>query len=228
MATMIKAVILDFDDTLCLTEEICFNLENEVLAKMGRPPIDRKIHLKTWGKPLFEIINTRSPGVDVTEFERLYEGVIRKYIEEGLFDNIPEENMETLRELAKQGLYLAVVTTRTEGEVKHLLGGEHPLTELIRDFYHKDNTKYRKPDPRAFEEVLTDNKLNPSECVYVGDSLGDAESALGAGMYFIASLESGLRYKADFEKYDVSAYIYDFPELLGALQKLDKEVGTEL
>jgi phosphoglycolate phosphatase len=32
---MIKAVIIDVDDTLCLTESICFELENDVLKQMG-------------------------------------------------------------------------------------------------------------------------------------------------------------------------------------------------
>jgi phosphoglycolate phosphatase-like HAD superfamily hydrolase len=38
---MIRAVIVDVDDTLCLTEEASFALENEVLSRMGRPPMPR-------------------------------------------------------------------------------------------------------------------------------------------------------------------------------------------
>ncbi|GEM_PF-2707710 len=33
---MIKAVAIDFDDTLCLTEEATFKLENATLVRMGR------------------------------------------------------------------------------------------------------------------------------------------------------------------------------------------------
>jgi beta-phosphoglucomutase-like phosphatase (HAD superfamily) len=51
---MIKAVILDLDDTVCLTEEACWNLENETLAAIGRAPIPRELHKATWGKKMFE------------------------------------------------------------------------------------------------------------------------------------------------------------------------------
>lgn len=41
---MIQAVVIDVDDTLCLTEAACFDLENEVLKRMGREPMPRAIH----------------------------------------------------------------------------------------------------------------------------------------------------------------------------------------
>ena len=46
----IRAVIVDVDDALCLTEEASFHLENEVLVQMGRPPMPRALHLATWGE----------------------------------------------------------------------------------------------------------------------------------------------------------------------------------
>lgn len=44
---MIKAVIIDIDDTLCLTEAACYELENQVLLSMGRIPMTRDIHKET-------------------------------------------------------------------------------------------------------------------------------------------------------------------------------------
>lgn len=75
---MIRAVVIDFDDTLCLTEEACFDLENEVLRRIGRKPQTRSIHKSTWGRPLFEAIKVRSPGVDVEEFRRAMTGAQRE------------------------------------------------------------------------------------------------------------------------------------------------------
>lgn len=43
---MIKLVIIDFDDTLCLTEKACFKMENYVAQKMGFAPINREAHIK--------------------------------------------------------------------------------------------------------------------------------------------------------------------------------------
>lgn len=190
---MIKTVILDFDDTLVLTEEICFNLENDVLKEMGRPKMSREIHLKTWGQPLFEIISIRSEGINLEEFKKVYAEILNRYIVDGLYDAIPEENFETLRQIEKEGWSLAILTSRTYGEVKHILSEEHLLSRLIKDFYHKDSSDYHKPDPRVFDHIIAKNNLKPQECVYVGDSPNDAKAALGAKINFIASLESGLK-----------------------------------
>lgn len=46
---MIKAVIFDFDDTICLTEELCFHLENRIAQEMGYKPMTHEAHKKNWG-----------------------------------------------------------------------------------------------------------------------------------------------------------------------------------
>jgi len=53
---MIKTVIIDVDDTLCMTEAASFALENTALVRMGRKPMPRSIHVETWGQPLFDAI----------------------------------------------------------------------------------------------------------------------------------------------------------------------------
>lgn len=50
----IEAVVIDVDDTLCLTEAACFDLENETIQRMGRQPMERNVHLSTWGQPVFK------------------------------------------------------------------------------------------------------------------------------------------------------------------------------
>jgi hypothetical protein len=63
---VISAVVVDVDDTLVLTEAVCFEIENAALAKLDRPPMTRAVHIATWGQPLLDAIRLRSPGVDVT------------------------------------------------------------------------------------------------------------------------------------------------------------------
>ncbi|HZJ18384.1 MAG TPA: hypothetical protein VFD45_02065 [Patescibacteria group bacterium] len=43
---MIELIILDFDDTLCLTEKSSYELENLIAQKIGFPPITRETHIK--------------------------------------------------------------------------------------------------------------------------------------------------------------------------------------
>lgn len=224
---MIKAVIIDFDDTLCLTEEACFRLENETLRRMGRGPMTREIHKSTWGMPLHDAILLRSPGVDVDEFWKLLPSVHDEFIRGGEVDVVTDENLRTLDRLAELGKKIMVLTSRTEVEVRHLLDPTHALTHRLTAFYHKDNMTYHKPDPRAFEVIERDHGLCADQCVYVGDSPGDAAAAKGAGMHFVASLESGIRERSDFADYPVDAFINTFPGLYDAVIGLDASIrGT--
>lgn len=218
---MIHAVVIDFDDTLCLTEAACFEMENEALVAMGRAPMPREIHTKTWGQPLFDAITTRSPGIDVEAFKAAYHPIIAEYTKKGKLDAIPEANYAALDNLVAQGKTIMVLTSRTHGELKHLLEPDHLLATRVKAFYYKDMMQYHKPDPRAFDELLADHNLTPEQCVYVGDSVGDAVASKQRGLRFIASLESGLRQKEDFKPDQVDRFIYKFPEIVDAVASLE-------
>jgi len=217
---MIEAVIIDFDDTLCLTEAVTFDLENETLVAMGREPMLREVHINTWGRPLLSAMETRSPGIDIEAFKKLYYPIIERYTSSGKLDSIAPANYETLDKLLAMNKQLFVLTSRTHVELKHLLEPDHLLASRVRAFYYKDNMQYHKPDPRAFDELLAGNHLSAARCVYVGDSVSDAMASKKAGLKFIASLESGLRQKEDFAAYQVDGFIARFPDLAEAVADL--------
>lgn len=218
---MIDAVIIDLDDTLCMTEAASFEIENAVLAKLGRPPMPRKLHVKTWGKPTFEIISTRSPGVDVDAFRDAFRPVILEYTDSGRLDAIPEENYVALDRLVGLGKPVMILTSRTHAELSHLLKPDHLLATSIKAFYYRDNMQFHKPDPRAFDGLLADTGLEPSQCLYVGDSVSDALAAKQRGLHFVASLESGLRKRQDFDGLLVDAFINKFPEIVDTVLVLE-------
>jgi HAD superfamily hydrolase (TIGR01549 family) len=220
---MIEAVIIDFDDTLCLTEAACFQMENETLLAMGREPMSREVHILTWGQPLFDAISVRSPGIDVEAFKEAYHPIIADYTKNDKLDTVPEANYQALDRLIAMGKAVFVLTSRTHGELKHMLEPDHFLASRVKAFYYKDNMQYHKPDPRAFDELMADNGLLPQACVYVGDSVGDAAASKAAGLQFIASLESGLRQRKDFDGHDVDGFINYFPEIIDAIASLEKQ-----
>lgn len=217
---MIRAVIVDVDDTLCLTEAASFDLENEVLARMGRPPMPRTVHLSTWGEVLLDAMPHRSPGLDLRRFADLFPVVHREYLDAGKLDVIPGENLEALDTLVSGGRTVMLLTSRTETEVEHMLAPEHVLAGRVSAAYHQGNTRFRKPDPRVFDELLADTGFTPAECVYVGDSPGDAVAAGGAGIRFIACLQSGVRRLDEFDPRYVTTSIPTFPDLVEAITPL--------
>lgn len=196
-------------------------MENEVLSRLGRPPMDRDHYRSTWGRPLFEALPERSPGVDVHAYKIIYAQLIKEYTDTGKLDVIPQANISALEQLSNAHKSLLLLTSRTHTELAHILIPTHVLSDRITAFYYKDNMQYHKPDPRAFEQIERQHGWRPEECVYVGDSISDAKAAKGAGLYFIASLESGLRRKEDFDAYKVDAFIHTFPELVSVIDSLE-------
>jgi phosphoglycolate phosphatase len=217
---VILAVIVDVDDTLCLTEAASFELENEVLALLGRPPMSRGVHLRTWGEPLLDAMPHRSPGLDLGRFAELFPVTHRRYLAGGRLDVIPPENLRALDQLVSDGRTVLLLTSRAEAEVRHLLEPDHVLAGRITGAYHQDNTRFRKPDPRVFDELLAETGHRPQQCVYVGDSPGDAVAAGGAGIRFIACLQSGVRRLDEFDPRYVTAAVDTFPEILPVIAQL--------
>jgi len=211
---MIKLVIIDIDDTLTLTEEACFMIENHIAEKMGLPPMSRGDHKKNWGKPIRETIAERIPEIDTEQFMELHKTLLSGFVKEGKLDNISDKNMETLKTLKDKGKRIAIQTSRTFHEVEHLLDKNHDINKWIDKIYYADNSKCLKPDPRVFKQILDDFNVQPEEAVYVGGSVSDGISAKGARLHFIASLESGLRTKENFKSISVDYFVNSFPEIL--------------
>ncbi|MEU8301298.1 HAD-IA family hydrolase [Micromonospora sp. NPDC048909] len=219
---MIRAVIVDVDDTLCLTQAASLALENEVLTEMGRPPVPREVHLSTWGEPLLDAMPKRSPGLDLSLFSALHQSALERHIADGRLDVIPPENLRALDEFVLAGRSVFLLTSRTEDEVRHMLEPNHVLAGRVSGVYHAGNTRFRKPNPRAFDELLTTTGIPPQQCVYVGDSPGDALAAGRAGMNFIGCLQSRVRKPEDFHLRYVNVFIDAFPDIVDAVQQLDR------
>lgn len=219
---MIKAIILDFDDTLCMTMQACYKIDNALVQQLGHPSISKEIYQQTWGLDYDIATSLRAPGIDVNQFRKLLAQELPKYIQSGEYDAISDERIAVLKKLREQGKKVLVLTNRDVLELQHILHPEHKLAELVEAFYYKSNMKYHKPDPRAFAHIESEHRWKPHECVYVGDSVGDAVAAKGAGLHFIASLESGLRKKSDFKSCPVDDFIYHLSELPDAISKIDK------
>ncbi|MFI9595441.1 HAD family hydrolase [Nonomuraea sp. NPDC052265] len=215
-------MVVDVDDTLCLTEAACFELENEVLSRLGRGPMSRAVHVATWGRPLHDAMPRRSPGLDLAAYLPLHHAVLREYVAAGLVDVVPGENLRAIDELNAAGRAVMLLTSRTEAEMEHLMAPGHVLDGRITAVYHADNTRFGKPDPRAFDELLAATGLAPGECLYVGDSPTDAQAATGAGLRFVACMQSGLREPADFAPHPVDAFIDAFSDLAVTVPLLEE------
>jgi isopentenyl-diphosphate Delta-isomerase len=218
---MIKLVVLDFDDTLALTEEACFYLENLVAGEMGFAPMSRQTHQANWGVPLEKAIIVRFPGIDAAEYMKRSNIKIAELIKLDKFDTVPQANLATLDRIIAKGIVIGILTSRTFGEAKHLLATDHPLAKRIGYFHYKESSQYLKPDPRVFTDILAHYRVKSEETVYVGDSVSDSLCANFAGIHNIISMESGVRQKSDFDKVFVDCFIDQFTGLDVAVDQIN-------
>jgi len=222
---MIKLILVDFDDTLCLSEEACFHLENEIAAKLNFPPMSRTTHQANWGKPLKDAIVERIPGIDADAFMSLFSEVSKKHILEGSFDHVSEENLNILRQLKEKGYKVVIQTSRQHCEVEYLISDKSPVMPIVDGFFYQERSQYKKPDPRVFILPSTTFDVAFDEMVYVGDAFTDVQWCKAAGIHFIASIESGLRTKEDFEKLGAKWFITKFSELPTRIEELNKHLS---
>jgi phosphoglycolate phosphatase len=94
---------------------------------------------------------------------------------------------ELLGTLMKSGYILAVLSNKPDALTKHLIHHYFPEIRFAGIFGERDNVPH-KPDPTAALEILTNLGVEPEQCVYLGDSKTDMETAVAAGMYPVGVL----------------------------------------
>lgn len=74
---------------------------------------------------------------------------------------------ETLARLSAQGYHMSVISN-ADGRVQTQLQYVG-LASYFEDIFDSHVVGYAKPDPRLFEYALTKLRLQPAQCLYVGD-----------------------------------------------------------
>ena len=106
----------------------------------------------------------------------------------------PYEGVLEALDLVKQEFPVAIVSNKPDGAVKALCAGYFPGVFALGE----QEGCPRKPAPDML--VRTMEQLGCDNCIYIGDSEVDVETARNAGVDF-AGVTTGTATKEDFEKY---------------------------
>lgn len=184
---MTRAVIFDLDGTLWDASETVTESFNLALSRLG---LDRRISLDemtgAMGKTLEEIAHIYFDCIDPTKavgimryctaYENIYVEAHGGRLYEGL--------SETLSELRRRGIFTAVVSNCQSGYIEAFMK-YHGTEGLFDDKECWGDTGLLKADNISL--VVKRNGFLPSECIYVGDTMGDYEAATAAGTRFVHS-----------------------------------------
>ena len=181
-----KAVLFDMDGTVLDTLDDLADSVNRSLAEFSLPPVETSVVSRNLGNGAAYLIRYCVPQGTPDE---LYEQVLAFYkpwydahcrIKTRPYEGIPE----LMRNLKAQGLRLAIISNKPDPAVQELAAFFFPgLAEIV---VGESPSIRRKPSPDTVLAAVSRMGLAVDDCVYVGDSEVDIETARNAGMSCIS------------------------------------------
>lgn len=105
----------------------------------------------------------------------------------GYRSELPQRNLDMLRLLKSKGYRLVLLSNTNPymmswAESNDFDGCGHPLSYYFDAIYKSYEVKRMKPDPAFFDYVLTQEKLNPTETLFVDDGPRNVAIAAQLGL----------------------------------------------
>ena len=211
-----KAVIFDFDFTLADSSHGVLECINSALNTLNLPIVSYEQVCKAIGLSLtdtFTFLTDQGTPTQNKEFSRLFiqradEIMVDLTV---VFPSVPE----TIKILKASGLSLGIVSTKYRHRIETILV-RAKLLEYFDVIVGGEDVTSHKPDPAGTITAAKTLQTDPSLCVFVGDSVVDAETANRASMAFVAVL-SGVTTSDAFKAYpflEIIDGVEDLPKLL--------------
>lgn len=180
-----RAVLFDMDGVLVFSTSAWFGVYNDTLEHFGHPRISREEFLEIFGNGTEADRAKYMPERSVAEidaaYRRFFEGRIGEITVNPAADS-------TLRALSRAGAKTALATN-TNRKLAEAILGRLGLAKLLDEMACADEAGAGKPDPAVVRLAAARLGVTLDRCVFVGDSVYDAEAARAAPVDFI-----GFRY----------------------------------
>ncbi len=181
MNASVQTLILDFDGTLGDSRRLIVTTMQETLAALGLPVADEAACAATIGLPLvgcfFKILHDHTLAERCAEVYR--NELFPKNNVPGAVPPFPGV-VDTLHQLHRRGLKLAVASSRTTPSLLQLLG-DMEVMSLFSSIVSTLDIARPKPAPDMVIKILQDTCTAPTQAMVVGDSAYDIQMGLAAG-----------------------------------------------
>jgi phosphoglycolate phosphatase len=207
-----QSLVFDFDYTLVDSSKGVVECVNYALKGLGLSPAAPELIYQTIGMSL-PVTLMKLTGIEnddkSPEFIRLFtkradEIMVQQTI---MFANVPS----AIRQLKQNNLMLGIVSTKYRYRIEEILKREQ-LLEAFHVIIGGEDVTQHKPDPTGLQKAIEILNNSPSQVLYIGDSLVDAETAKRGGVSFVAIL-SGMAKREDFICYPVLAIFNNMEQM---------------
>ncbi|MEO1031091.1 MAG: HAD family phosphatase [Bacteroidota bacterium] len=102
--------------------------------------------------------------------------------------DFPEYRLDFIKDLSQKGNFkLMLLSNTNEMHIDCIKATDMAFYKAFKDcfdkFYLSHEIHLRKPNSDIFEFVLQSNDLNPSECIFIDDTLENTETAESMGIH---------------------------------------------
>lgn len=178
----INTVIFDLDGTLLNTIEDIANSVNYVLLECGFYFKSTKEVQESVGNGLRKLMERILPeGCDEDTIDRAVE-LFKSHYTGGMSNSTKPYDgiIEVLKDLKSRGLKVAVISNKFDSAVKELC--DKYFSGLIDIALGQTDNVNEKPAPDMVYKVMNELEVTEDNCVYIGDSEVDIQTANNAGI----------------------------------------------
>lgn len=179
-----NAVIFDLDGVICFTDKYHYLAWKSVADELAIP-FDEKINDRLRGVSRMEsleiILEKSEKTYSQEEKEAIAEkknNIYREYLKTMTEADLPEDVNETLKELKKRGLLLAIGSSSKNAKTILERLGLGSFFDAVSD---GTNISKSKPDPEVFLKAAQFLNEDPGNCLVVEDAASGIEAASAGG-----------------------------------------------
>jgi len=193
-----KTLIFDLDGTILDTLIDLKNAVNHALNFYNLPEKDLEFVRKAIGNGTTILIKRCTPSsLSDEERNKVFNKFKAYYLEHYADFTKPYEGIKEMLTNLKDKVTLAVVSNKDNDLTNKIIAKEYPgLFDIVQGSY-LDHPK--KPDPYLINKIIKENNINKKECLYIGDTNVDKESATNAALPYLL-INYGYRTKEELEK----------------------------
>ena len=177
-----KAILFDLDGTLLDTLDDLHNSVNRTMSAFHFPLRTREETRLAVGDGVGMLILRSIPGgQDNPKFAECLAAFRADYAENNQVLTAPYEGIPTLlRSLREKNIRIGVVSNKFDSAVKALCADY--FGQLVEVAVGECEGVRRKPHPDSLFAAIQELSVSPEDCLYVGDSETDVQTAKNAGI----------------------------------------------
>lgn len=212
----LRAIILDYDDTLVQTRQVRYNTLKRLARERYRFDLRDAAIDALWGRPAHEFMQILFgiSAADLGDLWTAYDALCRDE------PNRPHRGAREFVEAFRSRMPVGILTSSSIRRVRAELETADLPEHLFARIQAVEDTTVHKPNPAVFEPwlgYLDREGIAAADALYVGDFLHDHQAATGAGLQFV-----GMAHSADAARTFRTAHISSvnsFSELIVRLQE---------